>query len=111
MYPLASTIFHAFITAHPGAICTVTLLLIALFFVAWKAPAWVKEVGLIALAFGVMWTFISLVQMAAVLQAMPDEVSPNVIWGGVKVVPIQAIYGLIVYIISLIIRIIKKPRI
>ena len=108
---LQTNVFQLFASGGYGPMSIITLLLIALFFAAWKAPAWVKEVGLIALAFGVMWTFIGLVQMAAVLQAMPDEVSPNVIWGGVKVVPIQAIYGLIVYIISLIIRIIKKPRI
>ncbi len=58
-----------------------------------------------------MWTLIGVVQMAAVLQAGPDWVSPNVIWGGVKVAPIQAIYGFIFYTISLILRIIKKPRI
>ena len=33
----------------------VTILLIALLLAAWKAPAWVKEIGLIALSFGFLW--------------------------------------------------------
>ena len=89
----------------------ISLLLVGMFFAAWKAPAWVKEIGLFALAFGSMWTLIGFIQMAAILQAEPDWVSPNVIWGGVKVAPIPAVYGFIVYLISLILRIIKKPRI
>ena len=89
----------------------ITLLLIGLFFAAWKAPAWVKEIGLAALAFGAMWTIIGYVQMADFLQGVPDEVAPNVIWGGVKVGLIPIIYGIIVYIISLVLRVIHKPRI
>ena len=88
----------------------ITLLLIALFFAAWKAPAWVKQVGLLALAFGFLWTIIGFIQAGQIIQELGD-VDGNVIWGGVKVALLPAAYGLIVYIVSLIIRIIKKPRI
>ena len=88
----------------------ITLLLIGLFFAAWKAPARVKEVGLAALAFGALWTLVGFIQMADFMQGVPDEVSPNVIWGGVKVGLIPIVYGIIVYFISLILRIINKPR-
>ena len=88
----------------------ITLLLACLFFAAWKAPAWVKEIGLIALAFGFMWTLISFMQAGAVIQELGD-VSNNIIWGGVRIAFIPVVYGVIVYIISLVIRIIQKPRI
>lgn len=87
-----------------------TLLLIALFFAAWKAPRWVKEIGLIALVFGFLGTILGLLQMSDVLAANSD-IPSNVIWGGVKVTLITSIYGIIIYIVSLILRIIQKPRI
>ncbi|MBQ9878267.1 MAG: hypothetical protein IJM29_05115 [Bacteroidales bacterium] len=87
----------------------ITLLLIALFFAAWKAPAWVKEIGLAALVFGAIWTLAGFFQMADFLAGNSD-VAPNFIWGGVKVAIIPIIYGIIVYIISLILRVIHKPR-
>ena len=49
-------------------------------------------------------------QMLGVLQMFGD-VSPAVICGGLKVTLISTSYGLIVYFISLIIRVIQKPRI
>ena len=87
-----------------------TLLLIALFFAAWKAPAWVKEIGLIALAFGFLGSFIGVMQAADIIQTHGD-IAPNIIWGGMKVALITCVYGLIIFIVSLILRIIQKPRI
>ncbi len=107
---LGTNIFQLFVSGGPLGMAVITLLLIALFFAAWKAPAWVKEVGLAALAVGAMWTLMGFLQMADFMQGVPDEVSPNVIWGGVKVGLIPIIYGIIVYIVSLILRIIHKPR-
>ena len=46
---------------------------------------------------------------SAVMQA--GDISPMLIWGGVKCLTIAPIYALIVYIVSLIIRIVQKPRI
>lgn len=87
-----------------------TLLLIALFFAAWKAPRWVKEIGLIALVFGFLGTILGLLQMSDVLAGNSD-IASNIIWGGFKVTLITSIYGIIIYIVSLILRIIQKPRI
>ena len=113
MLPLASNFFQTFISTHPGAICTITLLLIALFFVAWKAPAWVKETGLVALAAGWLWTLLEFMAMAkAVLDCeLEPGIDANIIWGAVPIALFPAVYGIVVYIISLIIRIIRKPRI
>lgn len=109
MLLLKTNVFQLFVSGGFGMFI-LTLLLIALFFAAWKAPAWVKEIGLIALAFGFLSTLIGFMQAAGFIQATAD-LSSNIIWGGVKVGLLPVAYGVIVYIISLIIRIIKKPRI
>lgn len=88
----------------------ITILLIGLFIAAWKAPKWVKEIGIGALVVGIFWSMCGLSQMLGVLQMIGD-VSPAVICGGLKVTLIATSYGLIVFFISLIIRVIQKPRI
>ncbi len=88
----------------------ITLLLIALFVAAWKAPKWVKEIGIGALVVGIFWTLRGLSQMLGVFE-MFGEASPTIVCGGLKVTLISTIYGLIVYFVSLIIRVIQKPRI
>ena len=93
----------------PGMI-VITLLLIALLIAAWKASRWMKEIGIGALVFGIIWMLSGLTQMLNALQRFGD-VSPAVIFGGLKVTLIPLFYGLIVYFISLIIRVIHKPRI
>jgi hypothetical protein len=111
MLLIQTNVFQLFVSGGYLNMSVLTLLLVALFFAAWKAPAWVKEIGLIALAFSVIATLIGFIEMAGVLQGEPGAVSPNVIWGGMKVAPVPLIYGFIVYLVSLIIRLIKKPRI
>ena len=93
----------------PGMI-VLTLLLIALFLAAWKAPGWVREIGLGALVVSVFWTLLGLFQMFGAIQMMGD-VSFPVICGGLRMAMISTFYGLIIYFISLLIRIIQKPRI
>ena len=110
MLPLASNIFQLFSSNIAGT-CAVTLFLIALFFVAWKAPAWVRETGLVALAVGWLWSLIGFMEMAnAIIECEPD-VDLYIIWAAVPSALLPAAYGTVVYIISLIIRVIRKPRI
>ena len=40
-----------FIEGGPAFMAVLTVLLVAIFFAAWKAPRWVKEIGNFALAF------------------------------------------------------------
>lgn len=40
-----------------------TAVLAAMFFAAWKAPRWVKEIGSFALVFGIFSTFLGIIQM------------------------------------------------
>lgn len=87
-----------------------TLELIGLLLAAWKAPAWVKEAGLIALLTGIFGTVVGLHQMTGVLHEM-GPMSPNIIFGGLHVSLTTTAYGMLIYGVSLIIRIIQKPRI
>ncbi len=87
----------------------ITLLFIGLFFAAWKAPAWVKEIGIAALVVGVFWTLLGQLQIADFISGN-DDVAKNIVAGGIKVSLIPVLYGLIVYFVSLILRVIHKPR-
>ncbi len=87
-----------------------TLILVCLFLSAWKAPAWVKEIGLIALAFGVASQLLGIYQASAQLQECSD-ISGSLVAAGVKISLIPVLYGVFIYLISLILRIIQKPRI
>ena len=49
-----TNLFTLFISGGPVGMIIITLLFIALFFAAWKAPAWVKEIGIAALVVGVL---------------------------------------------------------
>ena len=109
MLPLTD-LFTLFISGGPVGMIIITLLFIALFFAAWKAPAWVKEIGIAALVVGIFWTLSGFLQMADYL-AGHDDVAPNIIAGGFKVGLVPVLYGLIVYFVSLILRVIHKPRI
>ena len=104
------SVFTLFVEGGALFMCILTLLLVALFFAAWKAPAWVKEIGKIAYIFGIFSFLISCVQAASVVHMCKEYVSQNVLAGGLKVALICPIYGCIIYMISLIIRIVQKPR-
>lgn len=87
-----------------------TVIFAAMFYEAWKAPRWVKETGLIALTFGIFSSLTGLMQMLGALQKT-DVIEMQVLCGGIKVTLIPAMYGMVIYIISLVIRIVEKPRI
>ena len=103
-------ISRLFVEGGMGFMIVITLLLIATLLAAWKAPRWVKEIGIGALVAGIFATLLGLLQMFDAIQKIGD-ISPAVICGGLKVTMIPVLYGLIVYFISLILRIIQKPRI
>ena len=97
-----------------------TILLVAIFFAAWKAPRWVKEIGNFALVFGLMTPLFQLYQLFSTLQQVAwdrgegvsgifDLISPGILFG-MKVILIPTIYGMMIYLISLVVRIVQKPR-
>lgn len=105
-----ASIGQLFVEGGLGFMIIISVFLILLFLAAWKAPRWVKEIGIGTLVVSVFATLLGLFQVFDVLQRFGD-VSTAVLCGGLKVLMIPFFYGLIVYFISLIIRIIQKPRI
>ena len=87
----------------------ITLCLVGTLLAAWKLPSRVKELGATALVIGCIALMAGLYQMFDVLLKIGD-VSPAVICGGLKVTIIAPIWGCIVYLVSLIVRIIQKPK-
>ena len=113
--------FKLFMQGGAGFMTILTVLLVAIFFAAWKAPRWIKEIGSFALVFGFLTLLIGLYQMFVALQQVAtdigegvtgvfDRISPGVLFGGLKIALIPVFYGIIIYLVSLVVRIIKKPR-
>jgi hypothetical protein len=99
-----------FVMGGLGGMIIITVLLIALLLAAWKAPRWVKEIGIGALVVSIFWTLLGLINMCDAIQ-MAGDVAPVILAAGFKVTMIPICYGLIVYFISLVLRVIQKPRI
>lgn len=115
-----SLMFKYFMEGGPVYMSVLTVLLVALFFAAWKAPRWVREIGLFALVFGLvsplfpLYGALSTLQQVAIdlgseVNGLFDLISPGVFFG-IKVILIPVIYGMCIYLMSLVIRIIQKPR-
>ena len=105
-----NAISELFLEGNIICMSILTLLLACLFLAAWKAPAWVRSIGLIALACGVLSGLFGTRQMFDYLQTV-GETAPAVLYGGYKCAMTPVFYGLIIYIISLVIHLLQKPRI
>ena len=99
-----------FVDGGVSGMIALTLLLIALFLAAWKAPRWVREVGIAALVLSVFLTTVGLFQIFGLMDQFGSEIFP-IIGGGLQIAIIPLLYGLIIYFISLLIRLVKTPRI
>ena len=113
--------FTFFMEGGIGFMSVLTILLVAIFFAAWKAPRWVKEIGLFALAFGFLGHLLGVFQVLSVMRdiaaekgaeavSISDLLPWRVLFGGLKVTLNCLIYGVIIYLVSLVVRVIKKPR-
>ena len=88
----------------------ITVLFVGLLFAAWKAPAWVKEIGITTLVVSLISVALGWYHAADTVIQVNGEISPLLIWGGLKCHLTVLVYGLSVYLVSLIIRIVRKPR-
>ena len=86
-----------------------TILLIGVIVCFWKFPNWVKEIGLLALSIGILGQIIGLYGAFKAIE-LSGEVSQQIMVGGLKVSSITTIYGVLIYILSLILRLINKPK-
>ena len=99
-----------FVNGGPILMSIITILLIAVLFAAWKAPAWVKELGILTFAASLFMTCMSLYQFFETIM-LYGEASFRVYCQGLTIALLPLLYGLLVYIVSIIIRIAQKPRI
>ena len=99
-----------FVNGGPILMSIITVLLIAVLLAAWKAPAWVKELGILAFAASLFMTCMSLYQFFETIM-LYGESSFRVYCQGLTIALLPFLYGLLVYIVSIIIRIAQKPRI
>ena len=102
--------FTLFIKGGAIGMAILTIMLLSLLLAAWKAPAWVKEIGLMALVWGLIWALFGIYLGAENIERV-GSIPQGVLWGGIKITMISLFYGLIIYLVSLVIRIIQKPRI
>ena len=90
-----------------------TLLLLGVLWTAWKGGP-LTELGLLALAVGVLGQLIGLYQAFSVLEgfeeAMGEAAGEGLIAGGLKVSLTTTLYGLLVYIVSLALRVAQTWR-
>ena len=107
---LSETILnHLLPMVPPVTMCLITLMLVLVLLCAWKAPRWIKPVGSIALALGIIrfaWGFICVFYDVT----MAGAVSPNSYAGGIPRMLFIIIYGLLVFILSRIVYLIQKSR-
>lgn len=99
-----------FMMGGPWFMSALTLLLALVFLAAWKAPAWVRNIGVIALACGFLFGVMGLYQMYDYMQAH-GEIAAAVVYGGYKCGLVPVSYGTIIFIISQITYLCQKPRI
>lgn len=109
--PRKHTLADLYLEGGYGWTSAITLCLIAMLFAAWKAPRWVKEFGLLAMVIGFLSMMIGCYAVADFVQALGEPISFSLLCGGLRVAFICPIYGMIVYALSLLLRIALKPRI
>lgn len=96
-----------FYQGGPLFMSILTLLLLAVLVSFWKFPKWTKELGILALAIGILGQTIGLYSAFKGIEQM-GEVSQAMMVGGLKVSSITTIYGLLIYIVSILLRLTKK---
>ena len=103
------SLFEFFCAGNPLFMSLITLCLVGVFLAAWKMPSRVKELGLLALTLGIISFLVGVFQANSVLIQTAD-ISPVVLFGGLMAAVIAPIWGCTVYCISLIVRIVQKPK-
>ncbi|HMC00228.1 MAG TPA: MotA/TolQ/ExbB proton channel family protein [Flavobacteriaceae bacterium] len=98
-----------FYEGGPLFMVILTILLLGVIVSFWKFKEWIKEIGLLALSIGILGQIIGLYGVFKGIEQM-GQVSQEMMVGGLKVSSISTIYGLIIYIISIILRLINKPK-
>lgn len=103
------SLFEIYCAGNPLFMSLITLCLVGVFLAAWRMPSRVKELGLLAHMLGIVSFLVGIFQANSVLMQTAD-ISPVVISGGLMAAVIAPIWGCAVYCISLVVRLIQKPK-
>ncbi len=110
--PARHSIMHFFINGGAGYMSILTLFLIGIFIAAWKAPAWVRDIGFGAFIASVVAALIASHQFFGLILRDADKIITfRISCGGIQCILIPLIYGLMIYLVSIIISTFQKPRI
>ena len=105
------TLSQTFMAGGWHFMALITLALICALFAAWKAPAWVKPLGKVAIAIGILSFLMGVQDMADCCAKAGSEIPFSVYRSGFKVALIAPIYSIIVYVIITIADTVRRPRI
>ena len=86
-----------------------TLLLVAVVITSFKKHELTKSLGLFAFIVGLLSAILGLYSAFNVIEQV-GNVAPSILAGGIKVAFINLIYGLIIYMISIVLDVIGKWR-
>ena len=102
-------LFKLYVEGSVGWMTLITLALVGVLIAMWKAPKWVRELGLLGLSLGLLGWFTGFCQ-AFVDIMLAGDISMGVVCGGVKVSLIAPMYGILVYLVSVVISLVQSPR-
>lgn len=102
---------QTFMAGGWGFMAIITLVLVCALFAAWKAPAWVKPLGKVVLAVGVLSFLMGVQDMADCCAKVGNTIPFSVYCSGFKVALIAPIYSIIVYAVVTIADMVRRPRI
>ena len=105
------TLSQTFMAGGWHFMALITLALICALFAAWKAHVWVKPLGKVAIAIGVLSFLMGVQDMADCCAKVGSEIPFSVYCSGFKVALIAPIYSIIVYVIITIADTVRRPRI
>lgn len=105
------TLSQTFMAGGWHFMALITLVLACALFAAWKAPAWVKPLGKVAIAIGVLSFLMGVQDMADCCARVGSEIPFSVYCSGFKIALIAPIYSIIVYVIITIADTVRRPRI
>lgn len=113
---LLRTIAVIFSMGDPKWIIPIALCMVGVLIAAWKAPNWVRDIGLVALVIGLLSVAFSYhsgiigIEQIAVNIGHDDIISPIVFIEAQKHNVIAPMCGLFVYIIAQIISLVQSPK-
>ncbi len=98
-----------FVSNGIGLQALITISLVGVLFAAWKAPRWVRKIGLTAPVVCVI-AFLPRIINACIVCLVIGAISPTSIRLGAGVFIASLIYGLIIYLIAVVIDLVQTPN-